>query len=114
MTSLLVATQNTVLVVDASRGTMSPGTGLGDRPTCITVDSSTKHAWCGTQSGGVYRSDDGGASWRSVGGLKGQRIMSITASPARPDLVWVGTEPSEVWRSADGGETWEQTSALET
>jgi photosystem II stability/assembly factor-like uncharacterized protein len=62
----------------------------------------------------VYRSDDGGVSWRGIGGLDGRRIMSITASPARPNLVWVGTEPSEVWRSADAGETWQQTSALET
>ena len=114
MPLLLVATESTVLVVDANRGTMSPSMGLGDRPTCITADSATGRAWCGTQRGGAYRSDDGGVSWRSIGELAGRRIMSITASPARPDLVWVGTEPSEVWRSADGGETWEQTSALET
>jgi hypothetical protein len=113
MTSILVATESTVFVVDADRGTMSPSTGLGDRPTCLTTDSEKGRAWCGTQRGGAYRSDDGGSSWRSVG-LEGRRIMSITASPARPDLVWVGTEPSEVWRSANGGETWEQTSALET
>ena len=60
------------------------------------------------------RPDSGGVSWRSIGGLEGRRIMSITSSPARPDLVWMGTEPSEVWRSGDGGETWEQTSALDT
>lgn len=113
MTSLLVATESTVLVVDADRGTMSPSTGLGDRLTCITA-GSTGRAWCGTQRGGVYRSDDGGCSWRSVGDLAGRRIMSIAASPARPDLVWLGTEPSEVWHSADGGETWAQTAALET
>jgi photosystem II stability/assembly factor-like uncharacterized protein len=113
MTSILVATESTVLLVDANRGTMSPSTGLGDRPTCITADSATGRAWCGTQRGGAYRSDDGGASWRRMG-IEGRRIMSIAASPARPNLVWVGTEPSEVWRSENGGETWEQTSALET
>jgi ligand-binding sensor domain-containing protein len=112
MTSILVATESTVLVVDANRGTISPSTGLGDRPTCITADSATGRAWCGTQRGGAFRSDDDGVSWRSVG-LEGRRIMSIAASPARPNLVWVGTEPSEVWRSENGGESWEQTSALE-
>jgi photosystem II stability/assembly factor-like uncharacterized protein len=115
MTSILVATESTVLVVDANRGTMSPSTGLGDRPTCITADSATGRGWCGTQRGGPYRSDDGGGSWRSIGrGIAGRRIMSITASPAQPDLVWVGMEPSEVWRSENGGETWEQTYPLET
>ena len=101
-----------MLVVDADRGTMSPSTGVGDRPTCITADSA--RAWCGTQRGGAYRSDDGGVSWRTIGGLEGRRIMSIAASAARSDLLWVGMEPSAVWRSADGGETWEQTFPLET
>lgn len=115
MTSLLVATESSVLVVDVNRGTMSPSRGLGDRPTCITADSATGTAWCGTQRNGAYRSDDRGLSWRRAGKeLEGRRVMSIVASPARPDLVWVGTEPSEVWRSADAGEAWEQTSALET
>ena len=40
--------------------------------------------------------------------------MSISASPARPDLVWVGTEPSEVWRSPNGGASWTQTFSLGT
>lgn len=102
-----------MLVVDADRGTMSPSTGVGDRPTCITADSAGR-AWCGTQRGGAYRSDDGGVSWRTIGGLEGRRIMSIAASAARSDLLWVGMEPSAVWRSADGGETWEQTFPLET
>jgi photosystem II stability/assembly factor-like uncharacterized protein len=113
MTSLLVATESTVLVVDAHRGSVSPSKGLGDRPTCITTDSAGR-GWCGTQRGGVYRSDDGGVSWRSVGGLAGRRITSISASPAQRDLVWLGTEPSAVWRSADGGETWTPASDLET
>ena len=113
MTSLLVATESTVLVVDVDRGTMSPTTGLGDRPTCLAADAMTGSAWCGTRRDGAYRHDDGGASWRSIG-LEGKRIMSIAASPAQRDLVWVGTEPSEVWRSENGGATWEQTAALET
>ncbi len=115
MTMLLVATARTVLVIDSDRGTISRSTGLGDHPTCLAADSATGRAWCGTQRGGAYRSDDAGVSWRRIGaGLEGRRIMSITASPVRRDLVWLGTEPSEVWRSADGGETWEQTFGLET
>src|SRR2546421_10476058 len=61
----------------------------------------------------MFRSDDGGRSWRSVG-LAGRLIMAIAASPVERDAVWVGTEPSEVWRSSDAGTTWEQTSRLET
>src|SRR5688500_839343 len=110
---ILVATQSDVVVIDAERGTPTTARGLTNRPTCLAVDPVVPtRAWCGTHRGGVFRSDDGGASWRASG-LAGRLIMSITASPTEPETVWAGTEPSEVWRSADGGETWQQTRALE-
>ena len=112
-TLILVATETTVATIDAERGTVAPGTGLGDRPTCLTADRFVPgRAWCGTHRGGVFRTDDGGASWRAVG-LAGRNITSITASPAQRDLVWVGTEPSDVWRSTNGGDSWEETESLE-
>ena len=112
--SILVATDREVIVVDVERGTSAPAQGISDRPTCLAADPLIQgRAWCGTQRGGVFRSDDGGTSWRSVG-LLGKLIMAVTASPVERDLVWVGTEPSEVWRSRDAGTTWEQTHRLET
>lgn len=112
--SILVATDREVVVVDVERGTSAHAQGISDRPTCLAADPLTQgRAWCGTQRGGVFRSDDGGRSWRAVG-LLGKLIMAVTASPVERDLVWVGTEPSEVWRSHDAGTTWEQTSRLET
>jgi hypothetical protein len=48
----------------------------------------------------VFRSDDGGRSWQSVG-LEGRLITAVTASPVERDVVWVGTEPSEVWHSGN-------------
>jgi len=113
MSTILVATQSAVVVIDGDRGTATLSRGAVDRPTCLSADPRTPgRAWCGTRSSGVFRSDDAGASWRSVG-LTDRYIMSITASPIEPDVVWAGTEPSEVLRSADGGESWEQTSELE-
>ena len=111
---ILVATDREVVVIDAERGAAAPAHGIGDRPTCLTADPLVQgRAWCGTQRDGVFRSDDGGRSWHSVG-LAGRLIMAVTASPAERDVVWVGTEPSEVWRSGDAGSTWQQTSRLET
>jgi photosystem II stability/assembly factor-like uncharacterized protein len=108
-TQLLVATDRQVLRVDAGTGVVTPSNGLGSSaPTCLTVDSLRGIAWCGTQRDGVFRSDDGGASW-VPGGLAGEKIMALTASTAEPDLLWVGTEPSAVWRSEDGGATWHRT-----
>ena len=111
---ILVATERELVVSDVERGTSASAQGIGDRPTCLAADPLVPgRAWCGTRRAGVFRSDDGGASWRPVG-LVGRLIMSITASPVDPHVVWVGTEPSEVWRSGDAGTTWEQASRLET
>ena len=112
--AILVATDRDVVVMDVEKEAGAPARGIEGRPTCLTTDPSVNgRAWCGTHRDGVFRSDDGGSTWHSVG-LAGRLIMAISTSPADQNLVWVGTEPSEVWRSGDGGNTWEQTSSLET
>jgi photosystem II stability/assembly factor-like uncharacterized protein len=111
---ILVATDSQVVVFDARQGTSVQAQEIPDRPTCLVADPLVRgRAWCGTHRAGVFRSDDGGSSWRAAG-LEGRLIMAVAASPIEPDLVWAGTEPSEVWRSDDGGKRWNQTSRLET
>lgn len=111
--SILVATESVVLGLNAEPGAWTAAEGLdGRRPTCLATDPRVAgRAWCGTDRGGVLRSEDGGRSWAPVG-LPGRRVMSLAVSPAE-DVVWAGTEPSEVWRSDDGGEGWERTRDLE-
>ena len=113
MSSILVATESAVMAFDIEHGGASTGSGLDDRPTCLAADPLSGWVWCGTHKRGVFRSDDGGATWKAMG-LASLQIMSVTASPVQRDLVWVGTEPSEVWRSSNAGATWEQTHDLET
>jgi photosystem II stability/assembly factor-like uncharacterized protein len=114
-TTVLVATDSDVRVVDPGQGTVRVADGLrGQLPTCLAADPlEPDRAWCGTRAGGVFRSDDAGASW-SPAGLADASLMAIVASPVVPDLVWAGTEPSAVWRSEDGGRTWQPTADLET
>jgi photosystem II stability/assembly factor-like uncharacterized protein len=111
--TLLVATQSAVLAFTPD-GAVSRGGGLdGAHPTCLAADPRVPlRAWCGTNRGGVFRTDDAGASWRPVG-LADQRLMSLAASAAEADVVWAGTEPSAVWRSGDGGATWQRTGSLD-
>ncbi|HEY7056382.1 MAG TPA: hypothetical protein VH458_07655 [Vicinamibacterales bacterium] len=112
--TILVATDREVVVIDVERASSVSAQGIGDRPTCLAADPLVEgRAWCGTHRAGVFRSDDGGESWRPVG-LAGRLIMSVAASPVSPNIVWVGTEPSELWRSENAGTTWEQTSRLQT
>jgi hypothetical protein len=60
----------------------------------------------------VYRSEDGGRSWRAAG-LAGQHITAVAVGPAEPGVVWAGTESSALWRSTGGGERWERMAGLE-
>ncbi len=65
---------------------------------------------------GVYKSSDGGATWRHVGLSDGQQIPAIVVDPRDPNHVLVAvlghpygpnTERG-VFRSTDGGATWQK------
>ena len=112
--NLLVATRRRLLIVDAGSGAVREAPELADRaPSCLAAGPlAPGRAWCGTVEDGLFRSDDGGRSWRPVG-LAGEEITSVAASPVEPDLVFAGTEPSALFRSADGGATWERAEGLD-
>jgi photosystem II stability/assembly factor-like uncharacterized protein len=65
---------------------------------------------------GVYKSTDGGETWKHLGLKETRHISRVRVHPENPDLVYVAAMgspfgPSEdrgVYRSKDGGETWKQ------
>ena len=59
--------------------------------------------YAGADGTGVWRSDDGGCTWRGAG-LEGQRIRSLAAAHGR---VYAGTKPARVWVTHSGGARWE-------
>ena len=72
--------------------------------------------YVGAASGGLWRSLNGGQTWRAVfDDWPVSAIGAVSVNQAAPDIVWVGigevtgTENRElaaVYRSLDGGETW--------
>ncbi len=65
------------------------------------------------ESGGFFKTTDGGRTWREAEQLKGDGIHSLTQSSKNPDLLLAGTNKG-VWRSRDGGEHWEQLNTAAT
>lgn len=56
---------------------------------------------------GVFRTDDGGATWRHLPSYPTGYAHSVQAHPGDADILFVGSEPAAVFRSPDGGETWQ-------
>ena len=61
---------------------------------------------------GLWRSDDGGASWRSLTSYPEPYAHSVVVDPGDADLLYVGAEPATLYRSPDGGESWEECRAF--
>lgn len=63
---------------------------------------------------GVYKSTDGGKTWKHLGLEKTRQISRIVVDPRNPDWIIVGaqgspygaTEDRGIYRSVDGGESW--------
>lgn len=70
-----------------------------------------------TQYGnGVWRSDDGGDTWKHLGLDKTERIKRVIVHPTNPDWVcvcalgkeWGANEDRGVFQSTDGGKNWKK------
>jgi len=92
---------------------------------CVTLDpSNASTVWVGSGENnnqrsvsygdGVYKSDDGGKSWKNMGLKNSEHISEIIVHPTNPNIVYVGaygpvwSEGGErgVYKSTDGGVTW--------
>lgn len=77
--------------------------------------------WAGTMPGGLFRSDDGGASWSlidslwrmperkqwfGVAGGEQPGISSVLVDPRNPTDIRVGVSTAGVWASTDEGRSW--------
>ena len=66
--------------------------------------------------GGMWRTDDGGRSWKNIGLKDGRHIIRIVIHPRNPDIVWVAVmghlfgpnNERGVYKTIDGGKNWKR------
>ncbi len=86
-------------------------------PTTVWIGSGENNAQRSVSKGdGVYKSVDGGKSWKNMGLKTSEHIGRIVVDSRNPDIVYVASQGS-VWKDGgerglykteDGGETWER------
>jgi photosystem II stability/assembly factor-like uncharacterized protein len=98
----------------------------GGRVTDLAVvESSPDIMYVAAAIGGVWKTNDGGATWRPTFDQAGSLcIGDVTVAPSNPDIVWVGTGEANilrsvsvgdgVYKSTDGGKTWKHMGLKET
>ena len=92
---------------------------------CVTIDPNNPHiVWIGTgedlggrhfgYGDGVYRSDDGGKTWKNMGLKNSEHVSKILIHPENSNIVWVASQgplwskggDRGVYKSTDGGKNW--------
>jgi len=70
------------------------------------TNPTTLYAGSG-DSAGVFKSPDGGASWKqAAGSLSRSNVQALAVDPSLPTTVYAGTAFGGMYRSTDGGATW--------
>ncbi len=93
----------------------------------IAVDWELNHIWIGTGENnssrssyaglGIYKSEDGGKTWKNRGLLDSHHIGRIILHPTDPNILWVAAlghlysdnQERGIYKSTDGGITWSNT-----
>jgi photosystem II stability/assembly factor-like uncharacterized protein len=120
----MIAMEDSVIMIESSKtGWKKVYESLKiTHPQCIAFDPNKPNcAYCGTFGGGLWKTDDGGQSWDSIGKdtISSSDVMSVSVSSLERgnsnngfNTVYAGTEPTAFYRSDDGGETWNKMSSL--
>lgn len=62
--------------------------------------------YAGSSDGDIFRSDDGGNSWRAINRVEGIRINNIVLDPRDSRIIYVATAGSGILKSVDSGNNW--------
>lgn len=105
---LLVATEDGIHV-SGDRGRRWMPAGLAGKGIRVLAQDPSRAGvfWAGSEDDGVFRSDDGGASWKAWNhGASLRTVYAIAVDPKATGTVYLGTHEDGVWRSDDDGKSW--------
>ncbi len=54
----------------------------------------------------LWRSEDGGATWRDIQPGLERPVMALGIDPEDPRVIWAWASEGSLWRSGDAGDTW--------
>ncbi|HEY0385244.1 MAG TPA: hypothetical protein VGC64_04500, partial [Pyrinomonadaceae bacterium] len=96
---------------------LGPAAGGGRVTAVAGVVGQPNVYYIGAAAGGVFRTNDGGLSWKPI--FEKETVASIGAialAPSNPNIIWVGTGESNIrndisggrgiYMSTDGGSNW--------
>ena len=95
---------------------------------CATLDPQNPNIlWIGTGENvggrhvaygdGIYKSEDGGNTWKNMGLKKSEHLSKIIIHPTNSKIIWVASQgplwskggERGVYKSIDGGKNWKKT-----
>ncbi len=91
---------------------------IGNRIAAVAGVTGDPHTYyVGAASGGIWKTEDGGLTWRPIfDDQPVHAIGSLAVAASDPQIIWAGTgEPhirsnvsvgNGVWKSTDGGDSW--------
>jgi photosystem II stability/assembly factor-like uncharacterized protein len=95
-------------------GSSAHGYGWNDavgRLSAIAIHPTSPNTmYVGAQTGGVWKTTDGGENWEPVADSATVRVAALGLAPANPSRVYLVTPGDGVFRSDDGGTSWSQIS----
>ena len=99
---------------------------MGDRSPSPAPPSRPNEYYFGATGGGVWKTTDGGTTWRPVAdeALRTSSVGALAVAESNPDIVFAGMgevalrgnviQGDGVYKSTDGGKTWKHTGLADT